>query len=70
MPRSHHTPSNFVFLALSVSEHYTHDVIALAAFAFDADSVRATKDHPSVSFAAMRKIADAIMALILDPLAM
>lgn len=61
---------NTVSRPVSVTEHYTHDVIALAAFAFDADSVRATKDHPCVSIDAMRRLADAIMALLMDPLAM
>ena len=55
---------------VSVSERYTHDVIALAAFGFDADSLRATEDRPSVSFEAMRSIIAAIMRLLMDPLSM
>lgn len=51
-------------------EHYTHDVVALAAFGFDADSVRATEDRPSVSFEAMGSIASAIMKLVMDPVSM
>ncbi|CAN0178058.1 unnamed protein product, partial [Ectocarpus fasciculatus] len=49
---------------------YTHDVIALSGFGFDADSVRATKDRPSVSFDAMGRIVEAFLALSVDPLAM
>ncbi|CAM9835267.1 unnamed protein product [Ectocarpus fasciculatus] len=49
---------------------YTHDVIALSGFGFDADSVRATKDHPSMSFEAMDAIFEAALALSVDPLAM
>ncbi|CAN0228567.1 unnamed protein product [Pylaiella littoralis] len=55
---------------LETFERYTHDVIALTAFAIDADSVRATKDRPCVSFEAMRGITGAIMALLMNPLAM
>eukprot|EP00903_Cladosiphon_okamuranus_P007588 g7361.t1 len=51
-------------------ERYTHDVIALAGFGFDADSVRSTKDRSSVSFDAMRKVVAAFMRLLLDPLSM
>eukprot|EP00752_Nemacystus_decipiens_P003173 g2936.t1 len=50
-------------------ERYTHDVVALAAFGFDADSLRATEDQPSVSFQAMRLIIAAMMKLMLDPVA-
>ncbi|CAM9461272.1 unnamed protein product [Ectocarpus fasciculatus] len=49
---------------------YTHDVIALSGFGFDADSVRATKDRSSVSFDAMGAIFEAALALSVDPLAM
>ncbi|CBJ30458.1 cytochrome P450 [Ectocarpus siliculosus] len=49
---------------------YTHDAIALSGFGFDADSVRATKDRPSVSFEAMGAIVEAALALSVDPLAM
>ncbi|CAN0394924.1 unnamed protein product, partial [Ectocarpus sp. 12 AP-2014] len=49
---------------------YTHDAIALSGFGFDADSVRATKDRPSVSFEAMGAIFEAALALSVDPLAM
>eukprot|EP00752_Nemacystus_decipiens_P003174 g2937.t1 len=51
-------------------ERFTHDVVALAAFGFDADSLRATNDRPSVSFQAMRTIIDSIMRLVMDPLSM
>lgn len=49
---------------------YTHDAIALSGFGFDADSVRATKDRPSVSFEAMGAIVEAALALSVDPLSM
>ncbi|CAN0057062.1 unnamed protein product [Scytosiphon promiscuus] len=49
-------------------ERYTHDVTALAAFGFDADSLRATEERPCVSLNAMNKIATAGMALTVDPL--
>ncbi|CAN0022014.1 unnamed protein product, partial [Ectocarpus fasciculatus] len=49
---------------------YTHDVISLSGFGFDADSVRATKDRPSVSFEAMGRIVEAALALSVDPLTM
>ncbi|CAM9729929.1 unnamed protein product [Ectocarpus sp. 4 AP-2014] len=49
---------------------YTHDAIALSGFGFDADSVRATKDRPSVSFEAMGAIIEAALSLSVDPLAM
>jgi len=45
-------------------------VIALAGFGFDADSVRATRDRPCVSFEAMDDLVVAFMKLIMDPLAM
>ncbi|CAN0250653.1 unnamed protein product, partial [Scytosiphon promiscuus] len=51
-------------------ERYTHDVIALAAFGFDADSVRATRERPCVSFDAMSKVVAAAIALFTDPLMM
>lgn len=53
-----------------VTECYSHDVIALVAFGFDADSVRATDDCPSVSFQAMRAVVAALMKLAFDPLSM
>ena len=52
----HTIPFSLLFV-LTILERYTHDVIALAAFGFDADSVQATEDRPSVSFEAMRMIA-------------
>ncbi len=57
-------------LAPSCPDRYTHDVIALAAFGFDADSLRATEDRPSVSFQAMHTIVSAGMRLLMDPLSM
>ncbi|CAM9573088.1 unnamed protein product, partial [Scytosiphon promiscuus] len=51
-----------------IFERFTHDVIALAGFGFDADSVRATADRPSVSYQAMGNILEALMALLMDPL--
>ncbi|CAM9435860.1 unnamed protein product [Hapterophycus canaliculatus] len=51
-------------------DRFTHDVIALASFGFDADSVRATKDRPCASFEVTGKIVDALMALLIDPIAM
>ncbi|CAN0553677.1 unnamed protein product, partial [Ectocarpus sp. 12 AP-2014] len=41
-----------------------------SGFGFDADSVRATKDRPSVSFEAMGAMFEAALALSVDPLAM
>lgn len=54
----------------SVAERYTHDVIALAAFGIDADSLRATEDRPCVSYQAMGQLVAAAMALTVDPLMM
>lgn len=67
--RVYTVPLSF-FVPGSISAHYTHDVIALAAFGFDTDSTRATEDRPSVSFQAMRMITTAFMKLAMDPLAM
>eukprot|EP00903_Cladosiphon_okamuranus_P020514 g18832.t1 len=50
-------------------ERYTHDVIALAAFGFDSDSLRETDERPSTSFQALRMIIAAMMKLMLDPVA-
>lgn len=57
------------FVRSLVTERYTHDVVALAAFGFDADSLNATEDRPCVSFQAMHNIIAAMMKLMLDPIA-
>ena len=67
-PLAAHPFVNAAFLLCA--DNYTHDVIALAGFGFDADSVRATKDRPCISFEAMNDLVIAFMKLIMDPLAM
>lgn len=49
---------------------FTHDIIALTAFGFDANSMGATKDKPCKSYDSMAVIFDSLMALVMQPLAM
>lgn len=54
----------------TAAARFTHDVIALAAFGVDVDSVRATVERPCKSFDAMATKTSAIDKLITKPLDM
>ncbi len=67
--RCHLIPFLLFLGAPSVSERYTHDVVALAACGFDSDSLRDTEERPSTAFRSLRVIIAAMMKLMLDPVA-
>lgn len=54
----------------AISARFTHDIIALTAFGFDANSMGATKEKPCKSYDSMAVIFDSLMALLMQPMAM
>lgn len=64
------SPSELVARQTLGAARFAHDVIALAAFGVDVDSVSATAELPCKSFDAMTSKTSAIDKLILKPLDM